>query len=552
MPEEYIELESGIQIPARSAGEIILAYQKGDYLGAMEQLQSISRLLEDSIDRFLVGAPGTAQIGVEGINKGRILQQIRRLRHQNPLAKHACKLVSRYTFGAGISWRAADEENVKPLIEEFWDDQDNQLELTSHQAMVQRCDELWTDGELFFAMFVDPEGGRIKVRTLPPEEIVDVITDPDDNRKPMYYRRQRQPRRFNFASGTWETLPARGRVSTVGTYVPSWLNNNVERDKSAEGPFGKRTTQGLLDDSMRIFHVAINKVGQFGLSELWSVRDWIRQFHQFMEDRITINRAAAAIAWQRKVKGGKQDISAAVSKGIAGKSVNVGETSVQIPPVAGSILTTPESVAYQWMRGDTGASQAVEDARMILMTLGAGISLPVHWLGEGGDANLATARAMNFPVFRMFLEWQQLWKSVFEFFFNHRLRMALETGKLTGGVEEIKGMDGSILEKRYDFGELTTFIDIDFPPLVQEDMKSVIDSVIALLGQFAGSSEARKDLAGIALTALGMNNVDEMLEAWFPKEGAEQSIATASEGMQKTIAALREASSAISGDGHKA
>jgi len=549
---EFIELDSGVSVPAATVGKMLQAHKEGRLSDAMEQLISVSRLLEDATDRFISGASGGHQIiGMPPGNKLPMLNRLRRLRHTNPLAKHAAKLVCRYTFGAGVTWRAADQERVQPIIEAFWKDIDNQLELTTHQAMVARCDELWTDGELFFGMFAGKDG-HIKVRSIPPEEIVDVITDPEDQRKPLYYRRQRQPRKYNLSAGTWEPDAKKGAV----TYIPSWLNLNVEQDKVDKKWFNQNaTTRAMLDDSMRIYHVAINKVGHFGLSELWTIRDWIRQFLQFMEDRVTINRAAAAIAWQRKVKGTSQDMTAAISKGIASKTVNIGETSVRIPPVSGSILSTPENVSYQWTRGDTGATQAVEDARMILMALGAGVSLPIHWFGEGGDANLATARAMNFPVFRGFLEWQQLWNSTLSFFHTYSLWKAIEAGALKGGkYQDTVGDDGRIIDRTYSYGEVNPFIDVDFPPLVQEDMKAMVEAVSMVMDKFGTTGEATKDLAALALTAIGANNIDEMITRWYP-EGEEipaaPALINAQAQVSRAVNAMRDLGNVIGGNGAK-
>jgi hypothetical protein len=50
------------------------------------------------------------------------------------------------------------------------------------------------------------------------------------------------------------------------------------------------------------------------------------------------------------------------------------------------------------MKTDTGAAGAKEDAHMLLATAGAGVSTMVHYFGEGGDANLATAQSMELPM----------------------------------------------------------------------------------------------------------------------------------------------------------
>lgn len=519
----FIEAGSGLAVPERLIGEVAMALNNGDFskIESMESLVHIERMLEDLMDRHISNMQYDSAniIGLQGPNRQQILRILRRLRHSNPLAKHSSKLVGRYTFGAGVSWRAKNGE-IGALLKRFWEDNDNRLEITSHQAMVERCDDIWTDGDLFLGLW-SGDDGRVKVRAIPPEEIQDVITSPQDKRKALYYKRVRTPMQYDFAAHAYTPVPT-GAAPEI-TYIPAWNNYNVERDKTT---LFAKNPKGLVDN-FRIYHVAINKVGKFGMSELWTIRDWVRSYVQFIEDRITINRAAASIAWQKKVKGGSgKDISEAVRRGIAGRTVNLGDgLDFTLPPVAGSTAVTGDNVEYKWTRGDTGASGAVEDGRSILMIVGAGVDLPIHWFGEGGDANLATAKAMNFPVFRMFLEWQMLWAGIFSFLFNYAIWRAVETGQISGAsFEDIKGPDGGIADREYILPEsISPFVDIDFPPLAQEDMATMVQAIIQSATTFAKTTEAIKDYASAALTALGFNNVDELISRHFP-EGEDFSI----------------------------
>lgn len=516
MPE-YVELDNGLTIPATEVREIMAARMRGDNMAALEHAASLERLIEDLTDRMVTGQMADVR-NIELMTpqaRQHLLRSMRRIRHTNPLAKHAVNLVLRYTFGMGITWKAKNEETIAPIIREFWTDPDNRLEITEHQAMSSRCDELLTDGDVFFTLF-SGEDGRVKVRHLPPEEIVDVVTHPHDQMKPIYYRRWRIPIQYDYQTGMPRPL-----TTPVITYIPAWNNYNVEQDKLTN-PFFRQNPQAL-DDSMRVYHVSINKVGKLGRSEFFAPRDWLKSFTQFVEDRVTINRAAAAIAWQRKVKGASgKDISDAVARGIAGKEFQFGDQTITLPPVSGSTVTTPDNVEYRWTRGDTGAAAAVEDGRTLLMIFGTGIGLPIHWFGEGGDANLATAKAMNFPVFRMFMEHQQRWTSIFEFFHDYVIAKAVEAGKIEGAqvidtTHDFGGDKPEIVERRYELpDDLSTFIDVDFPPLVQEDMKTTVEALSTAWEKVSsGNIEAKKDYAAAALTALGFNNIDEMVERHF-------------------------------------
>lgn len=516
MPE-FTLLDNGLEVPTSVVRDILGARMRGDHMAAYEHAASLERMIEDLTDRMV-----SSQM-LDGRDNNQtpqarqhMFKSIRRIRRTNPLAKHAAKLVTRYTFGMGITWKAKDADTIAPLIKRWWDDPDNKVEISTHRPMTERCDDLFTDGEIFFALF-SGDDGRVKVRHIPPEEIVDVVTHPHDKDKPTYYRRLRYMQHYDYATGQY-----RNATEPTVSYIPAWNNYNVEQDKLKNQFFLKNPQ--ALDDSMRIYHVAINKQqGKFGQSELFAPRDWLKSFTQFVEDRVTINRAAAAIAWQRKVKGASgKDISEAVARGIAGKEFQFGDQTITLPPVSGSTVTTPENVEYRWTRGDTGAAAAVDDGRTLLMIFGAGVGLPIHWLGEGGDANLATATAMNFPVFRMFLEWQMLWNTVFDFMHQYVIAKAVEANLIPGASFEDtvieRGATGpEIIERTYIMPEdLSTFVDVDFPPLVQEDMKTTLEALEKGFASLsAGNLESKKDYAAAALTALGFDNVDEMIERHF-------------------------------------
>jgi hypothetical protein len=153
------------------------------------------------------------------------------------------------------------------------------------------------------------------------------------------------------------------------------------------------------------------KNGRRGVSELFASREWFRVFRNFMEDRGSINAAANAFSYVRKVKGGPSSV-AQVSGKIGGIPMgqSAGEpTSLQrlSRPIAGAIYDINEGIDITGLRADTGAVDAKEDARLILMTGGAGVATNLPYFGEGGDANLATAQAMELPMVKSYEDYQK-------------------------------------------------------------------------------------------------------------------------------------------------
>jgi hypothetical protein len=83
-------------------------------------------------------------------------------------------------------------------------------------------------------------------------------------------------------------------------------------------------------------------------------------------------------------------------------------------PSDGSILTlakdstSGQSEEFDFVTQKIGAADAATDARLIRLLVAVALNLPEHYLGEAGDANLATASAMNYPARKGF-ERKQRW-----------------------------------------------------------------------------------------------------------------------------------------------
>lgn len=87
-------------------------------------------------------------------------------------------------------------------------------------------------------------------------------------------------------------------------------------------------------------------------------------------------------------------------------------------PSDGSILTlaknpqSGQSEEFDFVTQKIGAADAATDARLIRLLVAVALNLPEHFLGEAGDANLATASAMNHPANKGFArkqKWVEHW-----------------------------------------------------------------------------------------------------------------------------------------------
>ena len=108
----------------------------------------------------------------------------------DPLMGNAVRLIKDYTFGRGITWDAQDPETEKAL-NRFWDDRDNGI-LNKAEGQWQLSERIQLAGEVFEIFFVNRLTGAVKMRIVEPEEITQIITDPDDKSKVLYYERKWQ------------------------------------------------------------------------------------------------------------------------------------------------------------------------------------------------------------------------------------------------------------------------------------------------------------------------------------------------------------------------
>ena len=386
-------------------------------------------------------------------DRKRTLTRLRRLRHDNPLAKQAVKLIIRFTLGKGVQWvlsrspedvpegdpeipdpqdapkqtqspplptrfvqlprraRApeaivGDTDLIHDIIEEFWSDTDNKLSFTSHKAMKLLLDDVVTDGEKFLACFEDGSSPYLKISEIPIEEINGIIYDMNNKLRPVYYRRQFQPLTYD---GESEMLRPKG--SPIVRY---YLDYRITEEMLPEVTKGIKIPKGKIEKGAKIFHIMVNEIptkeGRRGLSELYASREWFRVFREFMEGRVAINAAAQAISYVRKIKGGPTSVASFGGKfgglDVGDSAANQGnEIGKLTKPVKGAIYDTNPSVDLDWLKTDTGAVNAKEDARMLLMSAGAGVGTMIHYFGEGGDANLATAQSMELPMVKSYEDW---------------------------------------------------------------------------------------------------------------------------------------------------
>lgn len=330
-------------------------------------------LLDESIRDLERDNVGWMPIGVDpsqrDFNRSYLNQIIDRSRISylyHPLINRSIQVQALYVWGQGVSIKAKDSD-VDAVIQALLNDPSNQTELTSHQALDGKETDLAVDGNLFFTFFKHPRTGHLRIRTIPPEQIEDIITNPEDKREVWYYKRVRNERRFDLQTGRYSVS------NNVTEYYPDWRYNAVHPP----------TIGGNDVVDIPVYHVKVGGLGgmQFGVPELYAAFDWNKADATFRQDFASVARTLQKYAMELEVKGGKSAIASAKAK-IASITRNTSTGSgVATPlpenpaPTAGSTFIRGSDTKLDPVKV-SGATLNLGDVRYYLLMVAAAAGIP--------------------------------------------------------------------------------------------------------------------------------------------------------------------------------
>ncbi len=414
-----------------------------------------------------------------------MLRRCRLLYYNDPLAGQWVNLTTAFVYGEGVSKPTAKDKKIQALVDEFWDDPDNRAAMTSMIAQQLLSNKIQVEGNIFFALF-DDEMGKVKARILNTEEIDDVIRDPEDRLRPLFYKTKMVNREFNYASDAY-TIDNKGFV-----YYPDVENY----DPNAYGvPANK------LVDGCRVMHFKVNCDinDKFGVPDLYRGLDWMKAHKTMCEDVATLVKALSDVAWKKKVKGGPAVVANIQS------AMNSKTNFSNIKNTAGKTQVENDGIDLSAIKIETGGVSIGKDgARMAKLMVCAASGIFEHYFGDPSTGNLATAKTMELPMVKKFVIYQALWRSVHLQIFNYIIDRKIEAGLLNGKVVD----DPKNKRKIYEYSGDRT-IEIDFPPILQEDLKIWAE---ALNMGVDGDLISEDTAARLFIMSANVNDVDAELE----------------------------------------
>jgi hypothetical protein len=416
-----------------------------------------------------------------------MLKRVKIYYYNNPLAGHWVHLTTSFVFGEGVSIPKSKDEKIQEIIEKFWKDPDNRKTFTSPLAQHLLSNKLQYEGNLFFMLF-DDEEGNVRVRVLNTIEVEDIINDPEDRNRELFYKVAYMKKEYDYVSDRWVTSFKQYK------YYP-------DKDNYAYQEMGVPPEKL---ENIRIYHIKINCDinDKFGIPELYRGIDWMKAHKEAAQDVSTLVKALSKFAWKKKVKG-----SPAQVRSIAGNLQPTTDLS-SLRNTAGQTKVENEGVTMEPIDIKTGGvSIGIDLIRQHKLMLCAASGLFEHYWGDPSTGNLATATTMEAPMVRKFTNYQTLWREVFNDILQYQIDMKISVGLLSGTDE----FDSKMNRIKYIYGgdEDGRTIDIDFPPVLEAELEKVADALTKAKG---GGIIGTELAAQLFMLAANVNNIDEEME----------------------------------------
>lgn len=476
------------------------AYLDGPYHLPPDELarqlqETDSALLQDLLTQMawdnLGSLTGSYQVSSEQSRK-RAIDESRRLWTYAPLAQWAVQTWTNFGLGEAVTI-TCDDTAADEVWQEAWT-ADRNAELFADDRLHELSNWTLVDGNCFIAAFAATVDGEVTFAEIPCDEIVDILCDPQNAKRPLFYKRQ-----YTDGQGNPKIL-----------YYPDWqafFDAPEDLDQFTLPTDGTRADQEDGNTAVCVLHIAHNRKvrnSPWGWPILGIAAPYVRSHKRFMEDRLTIVASKAMYVRKVKVQGGSRAVAAVKAKlQSALTSTNSSETN---PPAAtGSTWLENQAADMSDLSMGTGAGDAKPDNEMFAWM--ALIGMGLFPTSAGLDTSRwATALAMDKTQSMQWSRYQTFWSAQLQKLVKITLHFK---EKYTGQTFETQEAQVSI----------DSFSLVDFQPVVNA-MSQMMASGLTPLVQGGvvpanGMAGIAQQLWRVALQALGVKNVDLTSDAAF-------------------------------------
>jgi hypothetical protein len=344
----------------------------------------------------------------------RMLQVCYFLSVTTPFGKRIVEILTDYTIGKGVRVTAKDPR-VQDVIDAFWKDEVNNMD----DNLEQWTNELTTFGELCITTAVNPISGKLRVGYIDPMNI-DTI----------------QFAEMATSDGTTSiNVPFAVRLRREVGEVLQKPMLIVRRIEDVNDP-----NYGKLDGECFYFTLNKAKSASRGFSEMFALADWVDLFDQMIFDFGDKVRFLNSFIWHY------------VFKGADDKKVDEYKNKItKDPPKQGGALFTNENVTVDAKTPDFKGADMAAGAGMVKKYGLGGAGIPPVLMGDGDDANRASALEMSAPFTKKIQKRQNHMSRCLTSILDFAIEWAQRAGVLPHGID--------------------TSYSIEFPEIVVKDLE---------------------------------------------------------------------------------
>ena len=326
-----------------------------------------------------------------------------------PAYKHAIELDKAFVLGSGIQKPQSANPLIQFCIDDVWDNPENEETFTGYNAMTRQIDLMQGTGEIFYLIYVNEETGQSIIRVAQDStKIKNIVTDPGDRDKVLFYEYEMTKHEYNFESRTYAD-------KNVTIFVPCIMADDEEltsglKDKSKLKTmlYGyNKQTKTRLYGYLGAYYRGV-KGGLRGLPPYRTTYKWVEALKQIVSAAATMAKAKSKIAWKASIKGGVGKTAMAGVK----KSIQAIESDLSIANVsaadASTMIENEQKATYDAVDNKLNQQGYRDTQTMIMQQLASGFDKSEHYFGNPENANLATATSMELPVLKSFENIQQL------------------------------------------------------------------------------------------------------------------------------------------------
>lgn len=413
----------------------------------------------------------------------------------DPLIKRGVNLRIAYLGTPAVSAPSSDDgQDINAVVQAFMDDPENAETFTSVQAGARRERAFNTDGNTFLALPTDPRSGRVRVRSIPMSQIVDIITDPEDAATPWLYQRTYTAKKVTQnALGTTSTV-----TETRTVFYPDVNFRPATRARTIDGH--------AVEWDKPVVHSSVNSTDEsrWGVPDVLAALPWASGYKDFLEDWAKLHKALATVAFRATAK---------TRRGAA----QVRERFASVPEgQVGGVAVTPEGQTFEAV-SKSGATIDAGSSKPLAGMVAAALDVPLTMLlsDPGVTGARATAETLDRPLEEERKMRRAVHTDLIRTVLGHVIREAVRApgGALRGTILRDAGTQREVIDLA---GDQQHDITVDWPSLEKVDVKTWLEAL-----QVADSLDVVDPLtiARLVLVALGVDDVDGELEAVKDDDG---------------------------------